>query len=147
MPVNVVVPQASSVSNISLVSSTTALVSYSTTFFPVDFFSSAKVTIAVTSCSGTLDVYLQNMDGDRDFGDTYANNFAHFAQWTTATFTTTGTYSLSFVNGGNTFAQTTTIGVAANTVQTVHFGAYWRLSWVVGGSSGESTFAAFGSFR
>ena len=148
MPVNVVIPQSLSTANQTIVSTTTAVSSTSTTWFPIDFFSAAEIKVAVTTCSGTLDVYLQRLVGQSYFtDDLYADNFAHFAQWSTGAFTTTGTYTLSFVNGGNSINQTSTIGVAANTIQTVNFGSYWRLGWVLGGASPTSTFTIYGSFR
>jgi hypothetical protein len=110
--------------------------------FPVDFFSSAGITVGVTVCSGTLDVYVQKLLPD---GATY-DDIAHFAQWTTAIFTTTGMYSLSFVNGGNTINQQLDAGLAVNTVKTLHFGSYWRLNWVLG-TNATATFGITGDFR
>jgi len=107
----------------------------------VDFFSSAEITVAAASVVGTLDVYIQKLLGDNATYD----DVAHFTQWGAAVYTTTGTYVLSFVNGGNTINQQKDAGLAAATVNTVNFGSYWRLKWVIG--TGPSTFGIYGNFR
>lgn len=142
MPITVIVPQAPSVINRTLITSTAYTTSDNTTQFPIDFFTSADITVAVTVCSGTLDVYVQKLLPDNS---TWMD-IAHFAQWTTAVFTTTGTYSLAFVNGGNTIRQQTDASLAANTVITTNFGSFWRIKFAIGGASGTSTFGVFGNF-
>lgn len=143
MPVSVIIPQCAAATNRTILSTTTVTASNQAGPFPVDFWSSAEIMVAVTTVSGTLDVYVQRLLPDNE---TYAD-IAHFAQWTTGAFTTTGAYTLSFVNGGNTINQQQAAGLAANSVITVHFGANWRINYVLGGTSPTVTFAVYGSFR
>ena len=140
---NVVIPRCESAIAQTLYASAATTTSGSAGPFPVDFFSSAEITVAVTTCSGTLDVYVQKLLPD---GVTY-DDIEHFAQWTQGAFTTTGTYTMSFVNGGNTINQQKAAGLAVNSVLTVHFGAYWRMLWVIAGTGGTSTFGIYGDFR
>ncbi len=143
MATAVVIPQADSAINQPILASAARTSSDTAGPWPVDFWSSAEICVAVTTCSGTLDVYLQKLLPD----NTTYDDIAHFAQWSTAVFTTTGTYVLSFVNGGNTLNQQTDAALAANTVRTVHLGNYWRVSYVIAGTSGTSTFAVTASFK
>ena len=143
MATSVIVPQAASVANQTILASAARTSSDTAGPFPVDFFSSAEICVAVTSCSGTLDVYVQKLLPD----NTTYDDIAAFAQWTTAVFTTTGTYVLSFVNGGNTINQQKASSLTANTVNTVHFGSYWRIAYTIAGTSATVTFGVTGSFR
>lgn len=143
MATNVVIPQCESAVNQTILASAARTSSDTAGPWPVDFWSSAEITVAVTTCSGTLDVYVQKLLPDNSTYD----DIAHFAQWTTAVFTTTGTYTLSFVNGGNTLNQQQASALTANTVRTVHFGNYWRIAYTIGGTGGTSTFSVYGSFK
>ena len=143
MALTVTIPKCDSAINQTLVPTAAYTASDTAGPFPVDFFSSAEITVAVTSCSGSLDVYCQKLLAD----DTTYDDIEHFAQWTTGTFTTTGTYVLSFVNGGNTINQQKAAGLAVNTVNTVHFGSKWRIKYVIAGASATVTFGVFGNFR
>lgn len=111
--------------------------------WPVDYFSSAEIQVAVTTCSGTLNVYVQKLLPD---GSTY-DDVASFSQYTTAVYTTTGNKVLSFVNGGNTLNTQGSAALTANSVLTVHFGNYWRVNWVLAGTGATATFAVYGSFK
>lgn len=106
--------------------------------FPVDFFSSAEITTAVTSCSGTLAFYIQKLLPDGVSWDDIAciTSLTSSAQVKT----------LSFVNGGNTLNILTNQSLTANTVLTVNFGSYWRIAWVVGGTGPSHNFGIFGDF-
>lgn len=144
MPITAFVPQASSVVNRTLITSAAYSSSDTTTAFPVDFFSVAGITLAVTSCSGTLDLYVQKLLSDNA---TYMD-IAHFPQFTTsASYSGTGTYALAFVNAGNSIRQATDATLAANTVITTDFGGSWRLKFVIAGASGTSTFGVYGNFN
>lgn len=143
MALNVVIPQCESAVNQTIVPSTAYTSSDTAGPWPVDFWSSAAVTVVVTTCSGTLDVYVQQLLSDNStYGD-----IAAFPQYSTAVFTTTGTKTLSFVNGGNTLLTETNAALTANTVNTVHFGNYWRVRYVIAGSNATVTFGVFGSFK
>ena len=143
MALTVTIPKCDSAINRTLVPSAAYTASDTAGPFPVDFFSSAEITVAVTTCSGNLDVYVQKLLPD----NTTYDDIEHFAQWTTGTFTTTGTYVLSFVNGGNTINQQKAVGLAVNTVNTVHFGSKWRINYVIAGTGATVTFGVFGNFR
>ncbi len=143
MATSVVIPQADSAINQTILASAARTSSDTAGPWPVDFWSSAEIMVAVTTCSGTLDVYVQKLLPD----DTTYDDIGHFAQWTTAVFTTTGAYVLSFVNGGNTINVQTDAALAVNTVQTVHFGNRWRVSYVIAGTSATVTFGVFASFK
>ena len=139
----VIIPKGEAATDQTLYAAAATTLSGSLGPFPVDFWSSAEITVVVTTCSGTFDVFLRKRLADES---TY-ENFATFPQWTTAVFTTTGTYTLSFVNGGNSIVQTTSQGVAANTVNTVQFGGYWQIDYKIGGTGGTTTFGVYGNFR
>ena len=141
MALNVVIPQSPSVTNKTIVTAAAYTANDTAGPFPVDFFSSSEITVVVTTIlvGSTLDVYVQKLLPDNvTYDDIY-----HFAQWTAAIFTTTGTYVASFVNGGNTINQQKAAGLAANTINTVHFGSYWRINFTCTGA----TFGVYGSFR
>lgn len=140
---NVVIPKSASAVNQTIYAAQATAASGNAGPFPVDFFSSAEVTVAVTTCSGTLNVYVQKLLPDNATYD----DIASFAQWTTAIFTTTGTYTLSFVNAGNTLNQQKSQSLTVNTALAVHFGAYWNIAFVVGGTGGTSTFGIYGNFQ
>lgn len=144
---SVVAPQSVACSNLAILSTTngTAVTtSGSAGPFPVDFFSSAEITVAVTSCSGTIAFYLQKLlpNADGVLGTVYDD-----ISCLTSLSSSTQTKTLSFVNGGNTLNIQDSQHITANTVQTVHFGAYWRVTWVVGGSGPSHNFGIFGNFR
>jgi hypothetical protein len=141
MALSVVIPQAPTIAEASIVPAASYASSDTAGPWPVDFWSSAEIAVVVTQVTGSLDVYLQKLLPD---GTTY-DDIAHFAQWTTATFTTTGSYVLSFVNGGNTINQQKAASLTANTVNTVHFGSYWRVNYVI--ATGPCSFSVTGSFR
>lgn len=144
MAVSVFVPQAPSVNQWTILSSSARTSSDTTENWPCDFFSSQEITVACTSCSGTLNVYLQKLLPD---GSSYAD-IASWAQYTTVgAMTTTGNITLSFVNGGNSLTTQTDASLTANTVNTVHFGSRQRMKWVIAGSNATATFGIFGSFR
>lgn len=142
MALTVIIPQSLSAINQTIVPSALYTADDTAGPFPVDFFSSAEITVAVATCSGTLNVYVQKLLADNATYD----DVAAFAQWTTGTFTTTGTYTLSFVNGGNTLNQQKDGALTANSVLTVHFGSYWRIKYDLG-SAATATFAVYGNFR
>lgn len=110
--------------------------------WPVDFFSSAEIQIAVTTVSGTLAVYVQKLLPDNvtysDIGTT--------GTLQSAIFTTTGVFVFSFVNGGNSFITSQAAALTTSTV-VVHFGNYWRINYVLAGSGPSSTFGVWGSFK
>ncbi len=143
MALAVVISQADSAINQTIVPAAAYTSSDTAGPYPVDFWSSCEIQVAVTTCSGTLDVYFQKLLPD----NTTYDDIAHFAQWTTAVFTTTGSYVLSFVNGGNTLNQQKDAGLAANTVNTVHWGNAHRLKFVIAGTSATSTFGVFASYK
>ncbi len=136
----VVIPQADAATRQTLYTSAATTLSGSLGPFPVDFFASASISVVVTTCSGTLDVYVQKRLADNVTYD----DIAHFTQWTTGT---TSTRTLSFVNGGNTLNSQGSGALAANTVLTVHFGGYWQILFAIGGTGGTSTFGVYGDFR
>ena len=143
MALSVAIPQAESVQNWTLVPSAAYTSSDTAGPWLCDFFSSEGITVAVTTCSGTLSVYLQKLLPDNA---TYSD-IAAFSQYTTAVYTTTGTKTLNFVNGGNTLVTDTDAALAANTVQTVHFGSQQRIKFVIAGTGATVTFGVFGNFR
>ena len=143
MALNVVIPQCESAVGQAIVPATAYTASDTAGPWPVDYFSSAEIHVAVTTCSGTLNVYVQKLLPD---GSTY-DDVASFSQYTTAVYTTTGSKVLSFVNGGNTLNTQTSAALTANTVQTVHFGNYWRVNWVLAGTGATATFGVYGSFK
>ncbi len=143
MATAVVIPQADSAINQTILAAAARTSSDTAGPWPVDFWSSAEVVVAVTTCSGTLDVYVQKLLSDNATYD----DIAHFAQFTTAVYTTTGTVALSFVNGGNTINVTTDGALAVNTVQTIHFGNSHRIKYVIAGTSATVTFACYASYK
>lgn len=144
MAVSVYVPQAASVEKWTLVSSAARTSSDVTENWPCDFFSSEEISLVCTSCSGTLNLYLQKLLPD----DSSYADIASWSQITTAgAITTSGNITLSFVNGGNSLTTQTDAGLTANTVNTVHFGSRQRLKWVIAGTGATVTFGVFGSFR
>ena len=143
MALSVVIPKAETAVNQTIVPAAAYSASDTAGPFPVDFFSSAGITVVVTSCSGTLNVYVQRKLPD----DTTYDDIAAFAQWTTAVFTTTGTYTLSFVDAGNTLNQQKSSALTAGTALATHFGSHWRIAYTIGGSGGTSTFGVYGDFR
>ncbi len=138
----VVIPQAPAATAQTIYASQATTASGSAGPFPVDFFSSAGITVAMSTASGTVDVYVQRLLPD---GATW-DDIAAFAQWAGVTYTTTGTYSLSFVNGGNTIQQQKDGSLTANSVVTVNFDGYWRIKWTLA-SQGTATFGIYGDFR
>lgn len=137
MATSVVIPQAQSASQV--VITTSGLYTAGDTYgpFPVDFFSSAEITVVVSwFTGGSLKVYVQKLLPDNALYD----DIAAFA-----TFTTTGAVTLSFVNGGNTLNSYNTANLTANTVNTVHFGSYWRIQTVLTGTG--MSFGITGNFR
>lgn len=140
MAISVYVPQAESVQNWTLIPSAQYLSSDATDWWPCDFFSSEGITVVCTTLSGSLDVYLQKLLPD----DSTASDIAHWTQRVTGTFTTTAAETLNFVNGGNTIVTDTDAALAANTVQTVHFGSQQRIKYVI---TGSASFGVFGTFR
>lgn len=116
--------------------------------WPVDFFSSAEITFIVTSCSGSLNVYVQKLLPDNA---TY-QDIAAFPQIATATtsvssITTTGTYTFSFVNGGNSIIRQESTALTNSTTVLCHFGNYWRINWTQAGTGATATFGVYGSFK
>ena len=143
MAISVIVPQAPSVAKKELIASSARTSSDNTNDFPVDFFSSAEIVTVVTTCSGTLDVYVQKLLPDNA---TYSD-LVHFAQYTTAVYTTTGTIIASFLNSGNSLDTSTDAALAADTILTAFFGAHWRIKFVIAGTGATATFGVYGSFR
>lgn len=143
MATSVIIPQADSVINHEILASSARTSSDTAGPYPVDFWSSCEIAVAVTTCSGTLDVYLQKLLPDNATYD----DIGHFAQWTTAVFTTTGTYVMSFVNGGNTINQQKDAGLAVNTINTVHWGNYHRIKYVIAGDGATVTFGVTASYK
>lgn len=135
---SVVIPQAPSINQATITTSGAYTASDTYGPWPVDFWTSAEITTVVTVASGSLDVYLQKLLPDNVLYD----DIAHLA-----TFTTTGAVTISFVNGGNTLNGYTNAGLAANTIQTVAFGSYWRVRTVITGTSPTFNFGIFGNFR
>lgn len=139
MAVNsVVLPQAQAV-RATIYSDAALTTSGSAGPFPVDFFSSADVMVAVLSCSGTINVWLQKQMAD---GTTYAD-IAHITSLTTST----ETKAVSFVNGGNTVYIPGNQVLASGSVLTLHFGSYWRVAWQVSGTSATHSVGIYGEFR
>ena len=136
--VTVVIPQALSINQAVIATSATYTTSNTYGPFPVDFFSSAEITTVVTVASGTLSVYLQKLLPDNVLYDDIAR---------LATFTATGAVTISFINGGNTLNAYASANLAANTINTVAFGSYWRLNAVLTGASASFSYAIFGNFR
>jgi hypothetical protein len=143
MALSVVIPQADSAINQTLVPATAYTSSDTAGPWPADFWSSCEITVAVTSCSGTLNVYFQKLLPD----DATYDDIVSFAQWTTATYTTTGTFVASFVNGGNTINQSEDAAQTANTISTVHWGNRHRLKYVIAGTGATVTFGAYASYK
>ncbi len=141
MATSVVIPQCDSAINQTILTAATYTSSDTAGPWPVDFWSSAEITVVVTTNSATLDVYLQKLLPD----DTTWDDIAHPTQWAAVVFTTTGTQTISFVNGGNTINTQTDAALAASTIRTVHFGNYWRIKYVITGTS--SVFGVYGSFK
>ena len=142
MAISVYVPRADSLSNWTLITSAAYTTSDSTNYFQVDSFSSAGITVVCTTCSGTLDVYVQKLLPDNSSYD----DIAVFT-YTSNVFTTSGIRTLSFVNGGNSYHTDTDAALPAGTIVTAHMGARWRIKFAIGGSSGTSTFGVFGDFQ
>lgn len=114
--------------------------------WPVDFFSSAEIFYAVTSLSGTINVYVQKLLPD----DSTYQDIASFPAITTATttaLTTTGRSVFSFVNGGNSITQPQAAALTTSTTLVVHFGNYWRINYVISGTNASATFGVYGSFK
>lgn len=143
MPISVFVPRAESIVNWTLITSAAYTTSNTTNYFQMDSFSSAGITVVVTTCSGTLDVYVQKLLPD---GSTYGD-IAAFPQYTTAIFTTTGARTLNFVNGGNAFRYETNAAITNSSIITAHMGGHWRINFAIAGTSGTSTFGVFGDFQ
>ena len=139
MALTVTIPKCDSAINQTLVPSAAYTASDTAGPWPCDFFSSEEITVAVTSCSGTLNVYVQKLLGD----DSTYDDIAAFSQYSNAT----GTKILSFVNGGNTLNTQAAAALAAGTVNTVHFGSKQRINFVIAGASATVTFGVFGNFR
>ncbi len=139
-----IVPQADSVVNQTLYAPALTSASGSIGPFPVDFFNYAEITVAVTTCSGTLDVYVQRLLPDNA---TYDDQ-AHFPQISTGTFTTTGTYSYAFGlnQAGGAWSQLKTASLVANATTSTFFGSYWNISYVLG-TNATANFGVYGAFR
>ena len=143
MALNVVIPQAESAINQTIVPAAAYTASDTAGPWPVDYYSSAELTVVVTSCSGTLNVYVQKLLSD----NTTYGDIASFSQYTTAVFTTSGTKTLNFVNGGNLLRTETAAALTADSVLTVHFGNKWRVSSVIAGTGATVTYGVSGSFK
>src|SRR6185436_12089842 len=136
---SVIIPQAESIQQMTLVAAAAYTSSDATNWWPCDFLSSEEITTVVTTCSGTLNVYLQKLLPD----NATAADIGAFSQYTTAVFTTSGAKTLSFVNGGNSFVTETDAALTAGTVNTVHFGTYQRIKFVIAGTGATATFGVF----
>ena len=143
MALNVIIPKCDSAINQTLVPSAAYTASDTAGPWLADFFSSAEITLVVTTCSGTLNLFLQSLQPD----DTTYADIAAWPQMTTAVYTTTGTVRLSFVNGGNTIDVTKDGSLTANSVLTVAFGAKQRVKYTIAGTGATVTFGVFGNFR
>lgn len=137
---NVVIPQAAAATGQTIYASAATTTSGSAGPWPVDFWSSAEISVVVSTCSGTLDVYVQKLLPDLATYD----DIAHYSQWTTSSSTVTKT--LSFVNGGNTLNTQGSAALSAGTVLTVNFGSQWRVLWAIAGTGATSTFGVYGDF-
>lgn len=143
MAISVFVPKSDSAVNQTLIATAARTSSDTTSPFGVDFFSSAGITVVVTTCSGTLNVYVQKLLPDNaTYGDV-----ASFTQYTTAVYTTTGAKTLNFVNGGNAFRTETAAAQTVDTIVTAHFGGSWRINFVIAGTGATVTFGVFGDFQ
>lgn len=99
--------------------------------------SQATLYLNVTAASGTtptFDLYLQKKLAD---AATY-QDIAHFNQ-----VTSTSKQVMSLVTGGNKLESQQTNTLAAGTVNSVAFGAIWRLSVVIAGTSPSFTFSLY----
>lgn len=125
-----------------LLSAATVTSSITTPDIPgIDFFTLATLFWNVTAGSGTsptIDCYVQKKLVDPTFataGTGTYQDIAHFAQ-----ITSTGKRVMSLVNGGNLEEAQQTNALAASTVNSVHFGSVWRISFVVAGTTPSFTF-------
>ena len=107
----------------------------------IDFYTLATLFWNVTAGTGTsptIDCYIQKKLVDPTFstaGTGTYHDIAHFAQ-----ITSTGKRVMSLVNGGNKEEAQQTNALAASTVNSVHFGSVWRISFVVAGTTPSFTF-------
>ncbi len=83
--------------------------------------------VAVLSCSGTVNVWLQKLMAD---GSTFAD-ICHITSLTNST----ETKAVSFVNGGNTVYIPSNQVLASGSVLTLNFGSAWRLAWQLSAAS------------
>lgn len=142
MATTVIIPQAKVATNQTII----ATAAYTSTFtagpWPMDFFNSAELLFAVTSCSGTLEIKVQEVLSDT----TTVTDIAR-QTYVTGTFTTSHTFFRAF-NGGNALrTASTSLAVGGIVTGTASFGAYWQVVATIGGSGGTSTFGVTGNFR
>ncbi len=137
-----VVPQCDRASAVTIFSAGTGVATTSSGTagpFPVDFFSSCDITSTVTTCSGTLQIWVQKRLPD-------GINFDDVACITSLT-SSAEVKTLSFVNGGNLINLKSDKSFASGTVITCHFGSYWRLAWTIAGTGPSHEFGIYGDFR
>jgi hypothetical protein len=115
-------------------SATAITASTTTNKWQIEAFSQARIYASITynsGTSGTLDIYLQSLLGD----DSTWHDIAHFTQFTTAS----ANRVISLVSGGNKEEAKNDAALAAATVNSVWFGRWWRLKYVVGGTNPNYT--------
>jgi len=113
-----------------------------------DGYTRARFLLDVTAATGTtptLNVYVQNeikppiaadVIIDAPTGTAFYNDFISFSQATA-----TGRWFASVVEASNFAAAAQDAALAAGTVRSGPLGSYWRVKWVVGGTSPSFTFS------
>lgn len=126
--------------NFTLLPSTTQTASGTASgYLPVQGFTQALLQLSVSAASGTspkLDLYLQTRLPD---ATTYTD-LAHFTQATG-----TGNWYVSMITGANSAAAVQDAALAAGTVASIDFQGFWRLKWVIAGTTPSFTFTVYAS--
>ncbi len=109
--------------------------------FQVETYGTADILLDVTVASGTsptLDVYIEKLLPD---GTTWQDIY-HFPQATTAY----GKKAVSLIGQAPDEFTVQNQAIAASAIVTTLFGAIWRISWVLTGTSPSFTFSITGDF-
>lgn len=108
--------------------------------FSVDSYTAADIHLSITAVAGTsptLNVYVQKWLPDLSTWQ----DVISFTQATAAS-----AQIASFVSAGNSVAAVQTEALAAGSIKTTLMGAYWRVRWVIAGTSPSFTFSVSADF-
>lgn len=142
MAMTVIIPQSKLATNQTIIPATAYTSTFTAGPWPMDFFADAQIVFAVTSCSGTLDLKLQQILPDGSATDDVARQ-----AYVTGTFTTSHTIISAFRGQNSIRAATTALAIGGIVTGTASFGAYWQIVATIAGTGATSTFGVTGNFR